>query len=153
MAERAEKAQDKTPIGSEQPLFTEACEGRTMPPSTLPLSPSAGRPERAGPRAALRTRAANEEQLPLPLDEQLERPISAPQRQTSRRKGGKGFVPVTRDPDVARSYSENAALDNAIAQGLSQALATLPPEELAALRQKVAKAARRNGKVIDRATD
>jgi hypothetical protein len=58
---------------------------------------------------------------------------------------------VTRDPDVARSYSDNVALDYAVARGLAQALSSLPPEELAALRAKVAQASQaRNRSSITR---
>ncbi len=78
-------------------------------------------------------------QLPLPLDLEPETLPTIPQK--TRRKGSsQGFVPVTRDPDVARSYSDNVALDYAVAKGLAQALSSLPPEELAALRAKVARA-------------
>lgn len=97
---------------------------------------------RAGPVEEV----ASMEQLPLPLDVKSDptpAPLSAKKRP---RRKTRGFVPVTRDPDVAQSYSDNAALDNAIAQGLAQLLVGLPPEELAALRARVARAARRNGK-------
>ncbi len=72
-------------------------------------------------------------------------PPAAPAKEKRRRSRSKGFVPVTRDPDVARSYSDNVALDYAIARGLAQALTSLPPEELAALKAKVARA-RQNSK-------
>lgn len=86
-------------------------------------------------------------QLPLPLEMDAEvAPDSLPAREKPRPRKSKGFVPVTRDPDVARSYSDNVAFDYAIARGLAQALGSLPPEELAALRAKVAKAARQNSK-------
>ena len=49
---------------------------------------------------------------------------------------------MTRDPDVARSYSDNVALDYAVARGLAQALTSLPPEELAALKARVARTPR-----------
>ncbi len=89
-------------------------------------------------------------QLPLPFEmEQEAEPVAASGDPASRakpqRSRAKGFVPVTRDPDVARSYSDNVALDYAIARGLAQALTSLPPEELAALKAKVAKA-RQNGR-------
>lgn len=93
-------------------------------------------------------------QLPLPLDEEVGATPEAPKALKTRkpqRKAGSGFVRVTRDPDVARSYSDNVALDYAIAQGLAEALTSLPPEDLAALRAKVAKAARQHGKPADRA--
>jgi len=82
-------------------------------------------------------------QLPLPLDLEMEpRPDEPRPLARGRRSRSKGFVPVTRDPDVARSYSDNAALDQAIARGLAQALSGLPPEELAALKAKLARAPR-----------
>jgi len=89
-------------------------------------------------------------QLPLPLDLEPETlPTILPKRK--RRGGSQGFVPVTRDPDVARSYSDNVALDYAVARGLAQALSSLPPEELAALRAKVAQASQaRNRSSITR---
>ncbi len=79
------------------------------------------------------------------MDSEREPQPPVPAREKRQRRS-KGFVPVTRDPDVARSYSDNVALDYAIARGLAQALTSLPPEELAALRAKVARAARQNGK-------
>ena len=90
-----------------------------------------------------------ENQLPLPLDEEVgarPEPPAALKAGKPQRKTGSGFVRVTRDPDVARSYSDNVALDYAIARGLAEALTTLPPEDLAALRAKVAQAARHYGK-------
>ncbi len=92
---------------------------------------------------------AGESQLALPLVAESEAqpaPLPPAPRGKRRRKGSRGFVPVTHDPDVARSYSDNVALDYAIARGLAQALGSLPPEELASLRAKVAKAARHNVK-------
>jgi len=85
-------------------------------------------------------------QLALPLD--LD-PEKKPKREPAakRRKGSKGFVPVTRDPEVAQSYSDNVALDYAVAKGLAQALQALPPEELAALRAKVLKAAQQKSRI------
>lgn len=84
-------------------------------------------------------------QLSLPLQfEPEENPPPVTKRR--RRKGAGGFVPVTRDPDVAQSYSDNVALDYAVARGLAQALQSLPPEELAALRARVAKAAKQSSK-------
>ncbi|MHB0869462.1 MAG: hypothetical protein ACYC66_05095 [Chloroflexota bacterium] len=86
-------------------------------------------------------------QLPLPLEmDTAPAPDPPPAREKRRPRKSKGFVPVTRDPDVARSYSDNVAFDYAIARGLAQALGNLPPEELAALRAKVAQAARQSGK-------
>jgi len=84
-------------------------------------------------------------QLELPLDLESEK---KPKREpaTKKRKGSKGFVPVTRDPEVAQSYSDNVALDYAVARGLAQALQALPPEELAALRAKVLKAAQQKAR-------
>ncbi len=89
--------------------------------------------------------------LPLVMDPEPEaEPLPAggtpPTRTKAQRPRTKGFVPVTRDPDVARSYSDNVALDYAIARGLAQALTSLPPEELAALKAKVARA-RQTGRV------
>lgn len=96
----------------------------------------------AGPQSP-----GGESQLPLPLDTEKEEesPPAPPVKPKRRRKGSRGFVRVTRDPDVAQSYSDNIALDYAIAQGLAHAIAALPPEELAALRDKVARAARQRG--------
>ena len=84
-------------------------------------------------------------QLPLPLQaEPEEEQPAATKKQRRKRRGG--FVPVTRDPDVAQSYSDNVTLDYAVARGLAQALQSLPPEELAALKAKVAKAAQHSSK-------
>lgn len=84
-------------------------------------------------------------QLPLPLSLEPEK-VQPRAKSSKRRKGSGGFVPVTRDPDVAQSYSDNVALDYAVARGLAQALQSLPPEELAALRARVAKAAKNSPK-------
>ncbi|MGI5837092.1 MAG: hypothetical protein ACOX87_11500 [Chloroflexota bacterium] len=85
-------------------------------------------------------------QLPLPLQFEPEANSPPVVKKRRRKKGAGGFVPVTRDPDVAQSYSDNVALDYDVAKGLAQALQSLPPEELAALRAKVAKAAQRTSK-------
>lgn len=93
-------------------------------------------------------------QLPLPLDEEVGAKPEAPaalKTSKPKRKTGSGFVRVTRDPDVARSYSDNVAFDYAIARGLAEALSSLPPEDLAALRAKVAQATRQRGKAAARA--
>jgi hypothetical protein len=101
-------------------------------------SPPSSR-EGIAPRSSLEDAPLRGAQLPLPLDLEPETLPTIPPK--TRRKGGsQGFVPVTRDPDVAKSYSDNVALDYAVAKGLAQALSSLPPEELAALRAKVAQA-------------
>ncbi len=96
---------------------------------------------------------SGEEQLVLPgIDSAVPR---APEGEHSEsRVSPRGFVRVTRDPDVARSYSDNIALGYAVAQGLARALATLSPQDLADLRAKVTQekprtntATRRNGRL------
>lgn len=86
------------------------------------------------------------QQLALPLETGQD----ARTRQNHHGRGGRkpprGFVPVTHDPDVARSYSDNASMDQAIAHGLAQVIAAMSPEELAALKAKVARAAARDGR-------
>ncbi len=66
-----------------------------------------------------------------------------PGRNEPARRGKSGFKRVTRDADVARSYSDNVALGYAVARGLAQVLAAMAPSELAALRARVAQAAGR----------
>ena len=96
---------------------------------------------------------SGEEQLVLPgID--LESPSAPTAENPVRSASPRGFVRVTRDPDVARSYSDNIALGYAVAQGLARALATLSPRDLADLRAKVTQekprtnlTARRNGRL------
>ncbi len=127
----------------------ETAEGPVATPPALVYSA-----DHPGKRRAGRNRRgpAAEQQLPLPLDlepepqraEAVQPAEKVPPAEKPKRRGRRspGFLPVTRDPDVARSYSDNVALDHAIAEGLARALSSLPPEELAALRAKVARAAR-----------
>ncbi|HEX9015809.1 MAG TPA: hypothetical protein VF960_07415 [Chloroflexota bacterium] len=80
----------------------------------------------------------------VPDGSQLPLPGFMPETSASRQatasppvKFRRGYVRTTRDPDVARSYSDNVALGYAVAQGLAKALSTLSPGELAALRARV----------------
>ncbi len=145
MSQAAEKVEQRSFIDDGVPLAQSSAGPVESPPALFDTSPirgggEAGRPE---PEAE----GAGAAQLPLPLGMDPEPPEAAPAIEGKpHRRRSKGFVPVTRDPDVARSYSDNIALDYAVARGLAQALGSLPPEELAALRAKVAKAARHNGK-------
>jgi hypothetical protein len=115
-------------------------------PVASPPAPPASEPEPKGRKGEVeRAEAATGtgQQLELPLESgRRAEPHQAPSPQRSERRGGRGFVPVTHDPDVARSYSDNASMDQAIAQGLAQVLASMPPEELAALRARVSRAGR-----------
>jgi len=83
-----------------------------------------------------------EKQLPLPLEAE---PVAgeAPARSTpaTARRAKPGFLRVTRDAEVARSYSDNVALGYAVARGLAEVLARMEPGELAALKARVAQAA------------
>ena len=95
---------------------------------------------------------SGEAQLALP-GISLDSPASPTTENTEHPESPRGFVRVTRDPDVARSYSDNIALGYAVAQGLARALATISPQDLADLRAKVAQeksqakpTARRNGR-------
>jgi len=114
-------------------------------PSTSPGSATTGSKDAAMEKESL-VGVTDASQLPLPLEPEEPCPPAAQRKRG--RKGSRGFVPVTRDPDVARSYSDNVALDYAVARGLAQALQALPPEELAALRAKVARATRQDGKPL-----
>jgi hypothetical protein len=122
-------------------IFTERPEGE--PVASPPAPPSSEQPARDRKVEAGRSHAApgSGQQLSLPLEGGRGTASRAGGAQKGGRKGARGFVPVTHDPDVARSYSDNASMDQAIAQGLAQVLAAMPPEELAALRAKVARAA------------
>ena len=144
MAQETERDQQTSFISDESPI-NEPSRGPAALPPALRHS-SANPEERTTTKEGVRAADAGGEQLSLPLGMEQEARPAAPAKQRSRRRGHSGFVPVTRDPDVARSYSDNVALDYAIARGLSQVLTTLPPEELAALRAKVAQAARENSK-------
>lgn len=140
MSQAEEKAEQRDFIVDEVPLAQSAA-GPVAPPPAFPAD------DAPSPRDSARRAEAQGTQLPLPLDvdpEPAAEPAHVAEKRRSRRS--KGFVPVTRDPDVARSYSDNVALDYAIARGLAQALGSLPPEELAALRAKVAKANLQNSR-------
>lgn len=81
-------------------------------------------------------------QLSLPLEEESR--AAEPQAGGEpARRGKAGFKRVTRDADVARSYSDNVALGYAVARGLADVLAGMAPSDLAALRARVAQAASR----------
>ncbi len=67
----------------------------------------------------------------------LEPPAPLAARAPTSVKSPRGFVRLMRDPDVAKSYSDNVALGYAIAQGLARALGRLSPRELADLRARV----------------
>lgn len=146
MPEMVEKVEQGTFI-TDEVSPAPASAGPVGSPPALLNSGSASSPGMAGERASPEAARGQGAQLPLPLDMDSEREPQPPvPAREKRQRRSKGFVPVTRDPDVARSYSDNVALDYAIARGLAQALTSLPPEELAALRAKVARAARQNGK-------
>lgn len=145
MPQAAEKAKQRNLLPDQAASAQPSAGPVESPPALIdsrPASSQGGAAERASPKVA----GLQGAQLPLPLDPEPEAgPPAAPAKEKRRRSRSKGFVPVTRDPDVARSYSDNVALDYAIARGLAQALTSLPPEELAALKAKVARA-RQNGK-------
>jgi hypothetical protein len=124
-------------IFSEQPV---------REPVASPPAPPVSGPVRKGRKGEERLEAATGagQQLSLPLEAGRRGEPQAAGPQKAERKGARGFVPVTHDPDVARSYSDNASMDQAIAQGLAQVLSSMPPEDLAALRAKVARAAGRD---------
>ena len=129
-------------------LFSERSteESVALPPTPSPFPGDEG--GRGAARASRETGVTGEDQLVLPMETAHEPHGDTPAQHTrERRKGTRGFVPVMHDPDVARSYSDNIAMDHATARGLAQVLATMTPEELAALRAKVARAAEegRNG--------
>lgn len=151
MSQAAERVEQKSFISDEADVVQPPAGSVEAPPSGPVVAPPAllhmppSPAEEAAGRPGLEGARLESAQLPLPLGEDSE-PQPEPAKEKRRRQGSRGFVPVTRDPEVARSYSDNVALDYAIARGLAQALGSLPPEELAALRAKVAKAARRNGK-------
>ena len=149
MPEAVEKAEQASLLPDEVSSAQRSAGPVESPPALFDTGPilrasdeaPVARPERGGSQPS---------QLPLPLYETLEpepEPLVRAKEKPQRRSGKKGFVPVTRDPDVARSYSDNVALDYAIARGLAQALTSLPPEELAALRAKVARTLRQSGKI------
>ncbi|HEX9014713.1 MAG TPA: hypothetical protein VF960_01785 [Chloroflexota bacterium] len=123
----------------------EASEGPVaLPPALL-------HPERAAKNRSGRRREPAElenpvKQLALPLEEKAEVEAAAEEPQEGAEqphRGKKGFTRVTRDADVARSYSDNVALGYAVARGLAQVLSSMPPEELAALKARVAQGAKR----------
>lgn len=138
-----DRAEEKGSPQIETPVVHDPQGPAHQPPALFALpGPNGEKPVKKGAR---RSKAVHTAQLPLPLNFEAEK--TQPQAKgNKRRKGSKGFVPVTRDPDVAQSYSDNVALDYAVARGLAQALQSLPPEELAALRTRVAKAAKNSPK-------
>jgi hypothetical protein len=138
-------ARDATQESFIEEIFPERPVGEPVasppaPPSSdeAPNEAPKGRQDEGG-RSQAPTGAGQQLSLPLEGSRGAESRPAAPQKGV--RRGVRGFVPVTHDPDVARSYSDNASMDQAIAQGLAQVLAAMPPEELAALRAKVARAA------------
>ncbi len=145
MAETPERVEQESFIGDDGSLAQPAQGPEVSPPAPLHTSTRGKRGETSGRPGSPRP-TGDGEQLPLPLAQEPESSTAPPAGKKRRRRKAPGFVPVTRDPDVARSYSDSAALDSAIAQGLAQVLTRLPPEELAALRAKVAQAARKNGR-------
>ncbi len=144
MSQPAEREVQQSFIDNEA-ATAEFASGPVESPPAL-LSPGSPAPEPHGRKPDLRVVESGATQLSLPLEMDPEQP-PAPVPPEKRRRGRRGFVPVTRDPEVARSYSDNVALDYAIAQGLAKALSSLPPEELAALRAKVAQASRQKGRI------
>jgi len=148
MADLPERMELERPVGDEGSIEQPKLGSVASPPALL-RSQSRGRKGKPAGRSAASANAGETEQLRLPLEEAQPLPpptgseaVSAPSPPKKRRRRSQGFVPVTRDPEVARSYSDSAAMDSAIAQGLAQVLTRLPPEELAALRARVAKAGR-----------
>jgi hypothetical protein len=82
-----------------------------------------------------------ERQLSLPLGEEpvAEKVPARGEAAPARKK--EGFKRVTRDADVARSYSDNVAFGYAVARGLAEVLSRMEPGELAALKARVARSA------------
>lgn len=140
-----ERAEQKGLAPGEAPVLHDPTGPVADTPALFALSPP--NDKKAAKKGSQRDKGATASQLPLPLSLEQDTP-HPPSTNGKGRKRSKGFVPVTRDPDVARSYSDNVAYDYAVARGLAQALQSLPPEELAALRAKVAKAAQHTPKTV-----
>ncbi len=143
MAETVERAEGASQLREELSVAKPSVGPARNPPapSDSKTSQLQGNAEEAG--------ADRPSQLPLPLYENPDPgpdPRASKDEKPRRSRGKKGFVPVTRDPDVARSYSDNAALDYAMARGLAHALTSLPPEEMALLKAKVARSPRKGEK-------
>jgi len=142
MLQAARKGKQRSALPDQAAPAQPSAEPADPPAALLPRGPGLTHEE---PSPALEGAGAKEAQLALPLEIDAPPPPDAPplaERRKPRRSRSKGFVPVTRDPDVARSYSDNVALDYAVARGLAQALTSLPPEELAALKARVARTPR-----------
>ena len=139
---------DQKDLVEEPSTVDQTSSGPAVMPSAPLRSPHQARPPETPPSGGS---AESEVQLPLPFESDADAragagPAEKPpaKKKKRRRPGGQGFPRVTRDPGVAKSYSDNVALDYAIARGLAQVLADLPPEELAALRSKIARSSRQN---------
>ncbi len=140
---RAEETASQTSFIGDGGPDVEPSEGPVASPPA-PSDSSGSSRRRASARAGPPAGKADATQLSLPLDPEPSPHPGHPAQEKKPRKRRRGFVRVTEDPDVARAYSDHADLGNAIAQGLAQALASLPPEELAALRARVAQGARKS---------
>jgi len=89
----------------------------------------------------------SEKQLSLPLGaDPIEEEQPASIEPVTARRSKRGFKRVTRDADVARSYSDNVALGYAVARGLAEVLTRMDPGELAALKARVAQSAAQTGR-------
>lgn len=146
MSQAGEQA-DQKDLVEEASIVDQTSSGPAVMPSAPLRSSGQTRPPERAPSGGS---AESEVQLPLPFESDADAGRGAvpgekpPAKKKRRRPGGRGFPRVTRDPEVAKSYSDNVALDYAIARGLAQVLADLPPEELAALRSKIARSSRQN---------